>query len=204
VTSLVLALALVSLMGLMAVGCSPAPDVRELEIREAEIEDAIDRARSSVDELGLRLMTALGQQLGAGTPADAITVCSEIAPAAASEISGEGLEIRRISLRYRNPVNAPDDWEGVWLRRFDESFADGVLPEEVHEIDAARGELRYLRPILVGTGCLLCHGNADQLDGEVQRQLAEHYPLDRATGFALGDLRGAFSVRVRMGPEASD
>ena len=33
----------------------------------------------------------------------------------------------------------------------------------------------------------------------VQRQLAEHYPMDRATGFALGDLRGAFSVRVKLG-----
>ena len=68
---------------------------------------------------------------------------------------------------------------------------------EIHEVDPATGELRYLRPILVEPACLLCHGAEEELDPEVRRRLAERYPEDRATGFAEGDLRGAFSVRVR-------
>jgi hypothetical protein len=173
--------------------------VAATELEATEVESALARARSSADELGQRLMAALGQQLQNTGPAAAITVCSEIAPAAASEISREGLEIRRTSVRFRNPENAPDDWELAWLERFEKNLADGELPAEVHELDEAGGELRYLRPIIVGTGCLLCHGDRDQMDDELEAQLAERYPEDLATGYALGDLRGAFSVRVQLG-----
>ncbi len=180
---------------LTASGCAGES---EPEISGAAAGAALERARSATDELGRRLMSELGEQLAAGTPAGAITVCSRIAPAAATELSRDGLVIRRTSLRLRNPDNAPDTWERAGLTRFDEVVAGGGRPTEVHEIDAARRELRYLRPILLGAGCLLCHGPQEELDPEVRRRLAEHYPEDRATGFSAGDLRGAFSVRVRL------
>ncbi len=193
-----IAASLILSIWLVTAGCGPDSETREAVVGATEPEDALGRARSSADALGQRLMEALGEQLGNDGPAAAINVCSEIAPAAASEISGEGLEIRRTSLRYRNPENAPDAWELAWLKQFEEKLVGGELPADVHEIDDARGELRYLRPIVMGTGCLLCHGAADQLDGEIKRQLADRYPQDRATGYALGDVRGAFSVRVQL------
>ncbi len=198
-----IAAAVVLAVGLVTGGCRPEPD-RQAQAGVTELEAALDRARSASAELGRRLMTALGEQLASGAPATAIGVCSEIAPAAANELSRDGLAIRRTSLRYRNPGNAPDPWERAWLERLEARLAAGEPLQEVHEIDAARGELRYLGPILVGPGCLRCHGAEDELDSDVREQLARHYPDDRATGFAAGDLRGAFSVRVAMDSPASD
>ena len=44
--------------------------------------------------------------------------------------------------------------------------------------------------------CLQCHG--ENLHGEVVEQLANHYPHDQATGFAVGDIRGAFTIEVPL------
>lgn len=184
------------LAALLAVaGCSAEPGT---DVPEADVAAALERARTAANELGGRLSTELASQLASGTPAAAIGVCSEIAPAAAAELSRDGLEIRRTSTRHRNPANLPDAWETAGLERFAAAVAQGERPAEVHEVDGRRGDLRYLRPILVGEACLICHGPEEQLDPEVRIQLAERYPHDLATGFAEGDLRGAFSVRVSL------
>ena len=185
---------------LSALGCAPTPQAERADEPSIVAERALERARAAADELGRRLAGELGAQLEAGTPAAAIDVCSRIAPAAAKELGREGTHIRRTSLRVRNPANAPDAWERAWLSRFEETVAGGGWPAEIHEADEAAGELRFLRPISVNEVCLTCHGVAEELDPEVRQGLAESYPDDRATGFAAGDLRGAFSVRVPFEP----
>lgn len=188
----------VGLVAVTWVGC--APDFgRELSGPESgEVEFALERARSATDQLGGRLMTALSEQLEAGGGAAAVTVCSEIAPSVAAELSRDGVEIRRTSRRYRNPDNAPEAWESSELLRLEQLLAAGELPKEVHEVDDGSGELRYLRPIVVAPQCLQCHGGEGELAPDVRERLARSYPGDRATGFEAGDLRGAFSVRVRI------
>jgi hypothetical protein len=194
---------LVSLaLGLAALGCA-APSGEESPASNTDsVEDALARARSSADRLGKGLMKALGEQLESAGPAAAISVCSEIAPAMASEISRDGVEIRRTSLRTRNSANAPDDWERAGLGRLEEMHAAGELPQEISEVDKTSGDLRYLRSIVVAPQCLQCHGADDELDSGVREQVTLRYPEDLATGFAAGDLRGAFSVRVRMAASA--
>jgi hypothetical protein len=54
--------------------------------------------------------------------------------------------------------------------------------------------LRMARGIETEPACLACHGS--QIGPEVAAVLAEHYPRDRATGFAVGDLRGLLWVEV--------
>lgn len=190
---------LTTIVALMALGCAPSPRTQGAEERLAA-EQALERARSAADQLGRRLAGELGAQLEAGTPAAAIDVCSRVAPEAADELSREGVRIRRTSLRVRNPANAPDAWERARLSGFEETVAGGGWPDEAHEIDEASGELRYLRPIGLNEPCLTCHGAREELDPEVRQSLSERYPEDRATGFSAGDLRGAFSVRVRLEP----
>ncbi len=191
-------------LGLGLAGCAAGDEEPEpAESPPPEVAAARERAHAAAAELGQRLTEALSDQLAGGTHAAAIDVCSRIAPAAAAEMSRAGLEIRRTSLRYRNPGNAPDAWERAGLERLAEALAAGQPPRELHEIDEERGELRLLRPILVAPGCLPCHGVAHKLDPAVGRELARRYPDDRATGFATGDLRGAFSVRVRLEPTGS-
>jgi hypothetical protein len=55
------------------------------------------------------------------------------------------------------------------------------------------GGATYMQAIVTQPLCVACHGTA--LAPDVASALARLYPSDRATGFAVGDLRGAFVVR---------
>jgi hypothetical protein len=44
--------------------------------------------------------------------------------------------------------------------------------------------------------CITCHGS--NLDPAIAATLAEFYPADRATRFAVGDIRGAFTIEQPM------
>ncbi len=49
-----------------------------------------------------------------------------------------------------------------------------------------------MKAIPTGPVCLVCHGS--ELSPDVRAALDEHYPHDRARGYQLDDIRGAFSI----------
>ncbi len=127
----------------------------------------------------------------------AIGVCAEEAPQISRSISAQtGLRVRRTALRTRNPENAPDQWETEQLERFSQKIAGGADPAtlEAWTIISRDGEkqVRWMKPIITGAPCLACHGEA--VAPELRAAIDERYPGDMATGFGLGDLRGAFTV----------
>ena len=64
---------------------------------------------------------------------------------------------------------------------------------ETHaEPDGPRGERRYAKAIVMEPMCAVCHG--ERIAPEVEAAIRVSYPLDTATGFKAGELRGAFSV----------
>ncbi len=72
----------------------------------------LSKSRELTADYATQLKAALQESMTAGGPVEAITVCSELAPQLASDISrASGAKVRRTSLRFRNPGNAPDDWE---------------------------------------------------------------------------------------------
>jgi hypothetical protein len=135
-----------------------------------------------------------------GGPAQAVRVCSEVAPALAAEQSTGGLAIRRVSLKARNPEDRPDYYERSVLEGWAARWEGGSPPEESVETvsDGGRTVLRYMRPITAMTPCLTCHGDPATMMPELKAVLDERYPGDEAVGYAEGDLRGAFSVTVEM------
>ena len=145
------------------------------------------KSRELTADYATQLKAALQESMTTGGPVEAISVCSELAPALASEISRRsGAKVRRTSVRFRNPGNAPDDWEAQALATLEHSG-----DTEVFEITPSGGA-RYLKAIPMAPVCVTCHGDA--LPPAVQERLDDAYPHDRATGFAVGDLRGAFSI----------
>ena len=134
--------------------------------------------------------------MSSGGPVAAIGVCADVAPQIASDLSrASGAKVRRTSLRFRNPGNAPDDWEARALEKLEATSAN-----EIFEPDDAGGA-RYLKAIPTAPVCLTCHG--DTLPSEIDAELATAYPHDGARGFAVGDLRGAFSVSWPAPPDKS-
>ena len=158
--------------------------------------DAERRAEKAVAALGGALMKELGAAMTAGGPAAAIAVCSEKAPAVANSLAEPGLSVRRTSLRFRNPANAPDPLEKSILEEWEQAGEAGTVSRVVEGPDGR--ELRYLKPIRVLPLCVACHGPAEEIAPEVGAELARLYPKDKATGYGEGDLRGAFSVRVKL------
>lgn len=154
----------------------------------------LDRARRAADALSGDLLGRLMAELRNGGPVRAATVCSEVAPEIARRHSVDGLTVRRVSLRTRNPANEPDAWERDRLAELAGSWKPGGAIEET--VATVAGKLRLLRPIRVGGTCLACHGDPAAIAPEVRDLLAQRYPEDRATGYREGDLRGAISVIV--------
>jgi hypothetical protein len=148
---------------------------------------------------GKRLKGELTQAMAKGGPSAAIEVCSEVAPEIAKDVE-KGWSIGRTALRVRNKANEPDDWERSTLERFAEAMAKGAKPETLEASEEqARGErrvFRYMKAIPTEALCLTCHGK--DIGADLEAVVRKRYPDDRATGFDLGELRGAFSVEVEL------
>jgi hypothetical protein len=178
--------------GLLAVGYAA---------EQGSLRAEADEARAASQMFAKTLKSQLITAIKAGGPKNAIPVCQQIAPAVAAQYSADGLVIGRTALRIRNPANAPDDWERDVLVGFAKAMEKGVDPKTLERFaffpDKAGGKtFRYMKAIPVAQPCLACHGS--NVSPTVQDALDEHYPDDQATGFALGDLRGAFTVRKVM------
>jgi len=167
-----------------------------------EPEAWIQESRQAAKALGGALMSELSAAL-AVSPVEAISVCSTRAPAIAAEQSADlHATVGRTALRVRNPDNAPTPWQREALEQFAGQLQAGADPASLEyarevEVDGV-AERRWMKPIMTAPLCVTCHGDA--LAAEVATAIAERYPQDRATGFAPGDLRGAFYVVWRDTP----
>ena len=175
-------------------GCGPeTPESSGPDPRLAASRDA---ARQLGSELKTRLQSAMGTQ----GPVAAVSVCAEEAPAIAARLSTAiGANVGRTALKYRNPGNAPSEWQADVLRSFAERLADGDDPAELeHSAATDNGGFRYMKAIPTAPACLACHGDVPA--GALADAIAASYPHDQATGFAAGELRGAFVVEWSDSP----
>jgi mono/diheme cytochrome c family protein len=158
------------------------------------IEDSREIVLSLMQQLSAELKSAL-QSEGV---APAIQVCQEVAQPITSEISENypDMRILRTALRYRNPENAPDADSSQILQRWTALVAaTGKPPKPV--VSQTADAIIVHHPIMMAQqACLTCHGDPDALSPEVTESLTALYPDDQATGFELGDLRGAFRVEL--------
>ena len=157
----------------------------------------LGEARKVATSLPPKLLAALQEEISKSGPEGAIPVCRDMAPKMAGEISQQtGWKIKRVSLKARNEARAiPDAWEKAALEDFDKRAAAGEPPAQLEKGEKIGNEYRYVKALPVQPLCLGCHGPADQLSPAVKSALGQHYPNDRATGYSVGQIRGAISVR---------
>jgi hypothetical protein len=168
---------------------------------ETETEPAwVEEARGGASALGSQLQQALQSAIRDGGPVAGIDVCKHQAPAIADKVSSERIEVGRTALKLRNPDNRPDAWERQVLIDFKRRLAAGESPGRI-ETFAVRnqGDQRvghWMKAIPTQGMCTVCHGQA--IAPDVAAAIDAAYPEDEARGFAEGDLRGAFTVRVEL------
>jgi len=144
-----------------------------------------------------------GELVGAmkrGGPMEALQVCQHVAPAIAHHHSANGWEVGRTALRARNAGNQPDAWEQQVLTQFEQQKAAGTPVDQLMhaELVTENGQryFRMMKAIPTGEVCLKCHGKA--IADPVAAKIKQLYPEDQATGFSLGDIRGAFTLRKAL------
>ncbi len=133
-----------------------------------------------------------------GGPVKAIGICHTVAPQLAEAHSQmSGWEVGRTSLKLRNPDNAPDAWEEAVLQEFEVRKSAGEDPMKLVKAEVVeengRKVFRMMKAIPTAEVCTKCHGDA--IEAPVVSKLDELYPTDKARGYKVGDLRGAFTLK---------
>ena len=161
----------------------------------------IAAAKTAIKELATSLQSELKAAMQAGGPVAAIGVCNTKAMPITQKVATEqGMHLGRVSLRNRNPVNLPNEWQATVLEDFQRQKAEGKAIESLawSETVNVNGEqeFRFMKAIPTGKICLMCHGT--EISPQIEQVLADLYPADRATGYGEGDIRGAFVVTRQL------
>lgn len=143
----------------------------------------VERAQRALGPFKKELRQTLEAALAKG-PEAAIVACAEAAPSLAAKASTGGATVGRASTKLRNPRNAPPAWLSPTL-------AELTAPRLVR-LDG--GRVGYAEPIILQDMCTMCHGK--NIAPDLHERLRATYPNDAATGYAVGDVRGAFWVEL--------
>jgi hypothetical protein len=116
-------------------------------------------------------------------------VCKPVGKRAKKIAKEKGWEFRQLAIKYRNPKNKADFQARKAMEKFEvESGMQGFWTVDAR---AGKDDFRYFKRITVEPACLNCHGEKDKRPDFIKNK----YPDDRAFGFAIGDLRGVYSVK---------
>ncbi len=88
------------------------------------------------------------------------------------------------------------------MNDFESLFAAGKLTAEMEVIKQVTENdiemIKYMKPIFIDAPCLLCHGQQSEILPQVAEIIKNNYPYDKATGYKIGDLRGAISIIKKL------
>jgi hypothetical protein len=164
-----------------------------------ELNNIIKTGKSSSKLLLKTLGSNMKKNMKAGGPMKALDFCSQEAYTLTEKVNQKlpnGIKVKRISLKYRNPANKPQEDEMAVLEALQNlKKADVILPKQIVEkVDAST--YKYYKPLIINKKvCLKCHGKITNQD--LKRAIKEKYPTDKATHYKMGDLRGAVVVTIK-------
>ncbi len=196
---------LLALSSLFIFSCQdqPASDSGQSADREAALspeDSSLYLARGK--ELALSTFSAMSSELLAamqrGGVEEAARYCNLAAyPLVDSLSKVHEADIRRTSLKVRNPKNKPTEAEQQQLLAFQQLFEAGSpMAPVVRPVDA--NTVAFYAPIQIQPLCLQCHGKMGETLKEADYAvIKELYPEDAAIGYSEGDLRGIWSIRLR-------
>ncbi|MDN3689767.1 Tll0287-like domain-containing protein [Cyclobacterium jeungdonense] len=108
------------------------------------------------------------------------------------------VEIRRVSVKNRNPENQPNELEKTLLDAYQYNVENDINSRSNIQ-KAEDGEvLLFTKAITIPGGlCLNCHGEPGKDISEATlEKINSLYPNDKAINFKVGDLRGMWSISI--------
>ena len=189
-------LLIISLIIINLPGCAHPPIVESVQSGELR-----ERAQSFIKDLNTEVKGRLGKAIKDSGYGGAVIMANEQGGyTIASEMmkQNEGLIIRRVSFKNRNPNNIPDAYESRMLHLMEKDHAKGTLKVYYEDFATTSGEkaYKYMEPIIIKELCLHCHDTKNAIDPEALVQIKKLYPNDKAMDYKTGDLRGAIFVTL--------
>ncbi len=192
---------------MVAVSIAPATamaDAVPADLPPAAVESTRGIANDLLSQLGQKLKGAMASD----GPVAAVGVCKEVAPAIAKNLSARhGAQVSRVGTRARNAsMGVASGWQKDALADFDARLAKGEKPADLEYwkvVDIGNGnqELRYAKAIVTQQLCVTCHGKAEDIPSPLLEKIRADYPKDQATGYSVGQLRGAVVVALPLNPD---
>lgn len=166
--------------------------------QEPNIKELKTQAVTIIKKFGGTLKPLLKKSLNEGGVKQAMKVCSVKAPEIANDLSlSTQWQVKRVSLKARNSHSAiPDNWEKQTLKEFNQRQQQGEKAQSIAKAEIVNNEFRFMKAQGVAPLCLTCHGS--DISTETKEALGQHYPNDKAIGYSLGEIRGAFSLAKKL------
>ena len=157
----------------------------------------IKEANAVAKDLLKTLGGNLKKELKANGPKAAVDFCSLKAVDLTQSVGKKykDISVKRISLKPRNPANAPSSDERVILESLEKMVGVGVKPRNI--LQEKDGKVVVYKPLFIKKKvCLVCHGSVQKEHPKLYKKIHSIYATDKATGYKMGDLRGAIVVTM--------
>lgn len=171
------------------------------EVKRVSEADIINRTRKLGDSITKQatavFMGKISEKYAEGGYEAAAEFCSMKAYPLTDSLANEyKIFLKRVSNKNRNPDNVPSNLEKQVLEAYEYSIEQGDEIGANVQFMRSGDSILYNKPIRIPSElCLNCHGSPGQISKEVQAILKKEYPIDKATGYKVGDLRGMWSLK---------
>jgi len=177
-------------------------DQKDINSKPKKGNSEISQVVKTGHDASMLLLKTLGgnlkKHMKSGGPADALNFCALNAAKLTAEVDeklGKNISVKRITLKPRNPANEAEKDERRVLEALQTLHETGVrLPR--HLIQKTDDGYKFYKPIKISKKvCLKCHGT--NINPKLEKTIAKFYPTDKATGYKMGDLRGAIVITIK-------
>lgn len=175
-------------------------EIKNREIKKVTEAEIVNKVHELGKSIALATKKTLGKNLQNamqnGGVENAVTYCNLAALPLVDSLSRSfDAEIRRVTLKPRNPNNDANEIEMKIMEAYDFQHKDSIALE-ANVQTLPNNKYLFTKPILVESAlCLTCHGMSENgLLKETEDFIRSKYPDDKATGYSIGDLRGMWSI----------
>ena len=177
-------------------GCKngKAPELKNQSSNEQQ-DILLNKGKNIASATFTALSGELSKAVKEGGLEHALSYCNVNAlPLTDSLANANQVEIRRTSLKYRNPKNQPTPQEESILLKYEAAMKNDEMLQAL-VVNEKAGQTFYA-PIIAQAACLKCHGAKTTIS--VYDKILNLYPNDLATGYQQGDLRGMWSIKFKQ------
>ncbi len=182
--------------------CVAAAALFAVQQAQSKKSDSIAEVVKTGNKASKLLLKTLGgnlkKHLKHGGPAEALEFCAMHAAELTAKVDnelGKKVSIKRVTLKPRNPANEATGDEKAVLEALELLKKNNVrLPR--HLVEKTKSGYKFYKPLVINKPvCLKCHG--EHIDPALEKKIKNIYPTDKATGYKMGDLRGAIVVEIQ-------